>query len=285
MTILSSDHARIILGLSSNRLSIGGSTSGSFCWNLELQVFVAGAVFGGVGGWLYLFHAMEMTFHMWCGSRMRFILRGRRSICWVWRVTLLGPRIGNEVPVWPRSQMTLIFVWQGQYLVRLEGDFSWQAQHIVTFWEIARARHVVFYNTTSSPRSAGARWRFYPRIILGYRRISSNRLPIGGSTSGSFCWNLELQVFVAGAVFGEVGGWLYLFHAMEMTFHMSRRSITRFILRGRGSIWWSWMVPLVAPRIVNEVSYVTRINHDIHFCVAGAVFGEVGWCLLLFRAL
>ena len=37
-------------------------------------------------------------------------------------------------------------------------------------------------------------------------RISSNRLSIGGSTSGSFRSNLELQDFVAGAVFGEVGG-------------------------------------------------------------------------------
>ena len=43
----------------------------------------------------------------------------------------------------------------------------------------------------------------YPRIMLG---LSSNRLSIGGSTSGSFRSNLELQDFVAGAVFGEVGG-------------------------------------------------------------------------------
>ena len=34
----------------------------------------------------------------------------------------------------------------------LAGDFSWQARHIVTFWEIAGARNVVFYNTKSSPR-------------------------------------------------------------------------------------------------------------------------------------
>ena len=33
---------------------------------------------------------------------------------------------------------------------------------------------------------------------------------------------------------------------------------------------------MLAPRIVNDVSYMTRINHEIHFCVAGAVFGEVG---------
>ena len=37
-----------------------------------------------------------------------------------------------------------------------------------------------------------------------------------------------------------------------------------FILRGRRSIWRSWMVPLVAPRIANDVSYVTPINHEIH---------------------
>ena len=33
---------------------------------------------------------------------------------------------------------------------------------------------------------------------------------------------------------------------------------------------------LVAPRIVNSVSYVARINHENHFFVAGAIFGEVG---------
>ena len=44
------------------------------------------------------------------------------------------------------------FAWQAQYLVRLAGDSSWQAQHFVTFWEIAGARNVVCYNTKSSPR-------------------------------------------------------------------------------------------------------------------------------------
>ena len=50
MTISSSDHPRIILGLSSNRLYIGGSNSESCRCNLELQDFVAGAVFAAVGG-------------------------------------------------------------------------------------------------------------------------------------------------------------------------------------------------------------------------------------------
>ena len=48
MTISSSDHPRIILGLSSNRLYIE-SNSESFRCNLELKDFVAGAVFAEVG--------------------------------------------------------------------------------------------------------------------------------------------------------------------------------------------------------------------------------------------
>ena len=50
MTILSSDYVRIMFGMSSNRLSIGGSNSRSFRRNLELTDFVAGAEFGEVGG-------------------------------------------------------------------------------------------------------------------------------------------------------------------------------------------------------------------------------------------
>ena len=50
MTILCSDYPRIMLGSCSNRLCIGGSTSGSFCSNLELQDFVAGAVLGEIPG-------------------------------------------------------------------------------------------------------------------------------------------------------------------------------------------------------------------------------------------
>ena len=154
-----------------------------------------------------------------------------------------------------------------KYLVRLAGDFSWQAQHFVTFREIAGARNVVFYNRKASPRwdregprSGGCEMTIlssdYPRIVL--------ESSIGGSTSGCFRWNLELRDFVAGAVFGEVGGWLDWLRALEMTFHM-RRSSTTFILRGRRSIWWGWRVTWLAPRIGNDVSYVTQIIDDIHF--------------------
>ena len=186
-----------MVGLSSNRLSIGRSTSGSFHWNLELQAFVAGAVFAEVGGWLYLLHALEMRFHMW-----------------------------------RRSPNDIHFAWQAQYLLSLKGGFTCS-----THWK----------------------WRFICH--------ADHRWPW-------FC--------VAGAVFGEVGGWLDLLHALEMRFHMRRRSLMTFILRGRRSICWGWRVTLLAPRIGNEVSYVTQISQWHSFCVAGAVFAEFeGWLYLL----
>ena len=39
----------------------------------------------------------------------------------------------------------------------------------------------------------------------------------------------------------------------------------RAILRGRHSIWSRWRMSPVAPRIVNNVSYVRKINHESHF--------------------
>ena len=281
MTILSSD----ILGLSSNSLSIGGSTSGSFRWNLELQDFVVGAVFGEVGGWLDLLHALEMTFHMWRRSLMTFILRGRRSIWWGWRVPSLAPRIGNEVSYVTQIIDDIHFAWQAQYLVKCESDFSWQAQHFVTFWEIAGARNVVFYNTKSSPswdeqglRSGGCEMTILSSDIVGlssdYRRIifllaealqgvsdeilsfkiswqAQYLVRLEGDFSCSTHWKWGFicdadhwwhSFCVAGAVFGEVGGCLHLLHALEMRFHMWRRSLMTFILRGRRSIWWGWRV-------------------------------------------
>ena len=130
--------------------------------------------------------------------------RGRRSIWWGWRVTWLAPRIGNDVSYVTQISDDIHFVWQAQYLVMLEGDFTCS-----THWK----------------------WRFICDADQWWH---------------SFC--------VAGAVFGDVGGWLYLLHALEMTFHMWRRSVMTFILRGRRSIWWCWRVTLLAPRIGNDVS-------------------------------
>ena len=38
-----------------------------------------------------------------------------------------------------------------------------------------------------------------------------------------------------------------------------------FILCGMRSTWCGWRVMPVVLRIVNDVSYVMRINHEIHF--------------------
>ena len=62
-------------------------------------------------------------------------------------MTLLAPRILNDVSYVTRINHEMHFAWQAQYLVKLECDFSWQAQHLVTFWEIAGARNVVFFHT------------------------------------------------------------------------------------------------------------------------------------------
>ena len=324
--------------------------SGSIRWNLQLQDFVTGAVFGEVGGWLHLLHALEMRFHMWRRSLMTFILRGRRSIWWGCRVTLLAPRIGNDVSKVTQIRDDIHFAWQAQYLVMLEGDFScsthWKWRFICDadhWWHSFCVAGAIFgevggwlfvtgaalcdilgdsrdakccilqYKIVSKMgrvRSPKRRVRD-DDFILGYPRILFESSFYWRKHSGSIRWNLQLQDFVTGAVFGEVGGWLHLLHALEMRFHMWRRSLMTFILRGRHSIWWCWRVTSLAPRIGNEVSYVTQIIDDIHFawqaqylvrlqgdftcsthwkwrfkgdadpgwhsfCVAGTVFGDVG---------
>ena len=77
--------------------------------------------------------------------------------------------------------------------------------------------------------AAGARWRFHGRIIVG---LSSE------------C--RRIVFLVAEAIHG-------------VSAEMSNR------FRARRSIWWGWKLTVLAPRIVNDVSYVTRINHEIHF--------------------
>ena len=138
--------------------------------------------------------------------------------------------------------------------------------------------------TSKVSEAAGARWRFYRRIILG----SSSDL-----FESSFYWRKQFTEF-------PLKAWTYRF-------------------RGRRNIWWVSGLTLLAMRILNDVSYVTRINHEIHFawqaqylvrlevdiacsahskwrficdadqswdafCVAGAVFGEVRVWLCLLRA-
>ena len=141
-------------------------------------------------------------------------------------MTLLAPRIGNDVSHVTQITEDIDFVWQAQYLVRLEGDFSWQAQHIVTFWEIAGARNVVFFNTKSSPRwdvrSPKRRVRD-DDFMLGYRRISSDYPRIvfllaealQGVSAEILSFKISWQAHYLVRLEGD-----FMFHALEMTFHM-----------------------------------------------------------------
>ena len=63
-----------------------------------------------------------MTFDTREGSIMTFLLRGRRSIWGGWKVMPVAPRIVNDVSYERRINHDTPFAWQGQYLVRLEGD-------------------------------------------------------------------------------------------------------------------------------------------------------------------
>ena len=67
----------------------------------------------------------------------------------------------------------------------------------------------------------------------------------------------------------------------DVSYIMWRTSSRTFILRGRRSIWWCWRVTLLAPRIGNDVSFNIADQWWHSFCVAGAVFGEVGGWLFV----
>ena len=100
-------------------------------------------------------HFREFPMKSWASS-----FRGRRSIWWGWRVTLVAPRIGNDVSYVPQIAGDIDFAWQGQHLVRLDANCTcsvhWKWRFIC---------------------DADGRWH-------------------------CFC--------VAGAVFAELGGWLFV---------------------------------------------------------------------------
>ena len=87
---------------------------------------------------------------------------------------------------------------QVQYLVKVDCEFSLQGQHFVTFWEIAGARNVVFFNTkcvskigrVRSPKRRVRDDDFMVGLSSDYRQIIlgswSNRLYSGGSYSRDF---------------------------------------------------------------------------------------------------
>ena len=220
-------------------------------------------------------------------------IRGRRNIWWCWRVTLSVSRIGNDVLYVTQIIDDIYFAWQAQDLVQVECDFSWQAQHIVTFWEITGARNVVFCNTKLSPRSdreglqsGGCEMTILSSDMFG---ICSNMF------ESSFYWRKQCRDSplkcwhhnrVAGAVFGEVGGWLCLLRALEMTFHMWFTALMRFI-------HFAWQAQYLVKVMGDSCCFAHckwRFKCDTDqawdsFCLAGAVVGEVPGSLCLLRAL
>ena len=60
-------------------------------------------------------------------------------------MTLVTPRIGNNVSCVTRINHEIHFSWQAQYLVKFKCHFSWQAQYSVKFGMIAGARNNVVF--------------------------------------------------------------------------------------------------------------------------------------------
>ena len=81
-------------------------------------------------------------------------------------MTLLAPRIVNDVSHVARINHEIHFACPAQYLVELEGGFSGQAQQFVTLWEIAGLRNVVFFGRKCVSRMG--------RLRSLKRRVSSN---------------------------------------------------------------------------------------------------------------
>ena len=209
-------------------------------------------------------HFREFPLKSWAS---RF--RGRRSIWWGWRVTLLAPRIGNDVSYGTQIIDDVHFAWQAQYLLMLEGDFTCS-----THWKwrfICRADL-----SSNSFCVAGAvfgevgGWLFVAGAAL--------RDILGDSRSAKFCILQYKIVSKMGRVrspkrrvrdddfvFGLCSDYPRIVFLLAEAFRelALKSGASRF--RGRRAIWWGCRVTWLAPRIGNDVSYVTQIIDDVHF--------------------
>ena len=199
----------------------------------------------------YVRNVVESSFY-WRKQLTEFPLKSwtYSSIWWGWRLTVLAPRIVNDVSYVTRINDEIHFAWQAQYLVRFEVDFACSAHSKWRFicdadqsWDAFCVAGAVFGEVGAWLFVAGAAFGdilgdgqsakcciFQYKIVSTMGRVRSPKrrvrdddfilglcsdyVSIGGSNSRSFCWNLELTDFVAGAVFGEVGGWLCLLRAL-----------------------------------------------------------------------
>ena len=201
---------------------------------------------------------------------MRVILRGRRNICWGWRLMPVPPRIVNNVSCVTRIHDASDFAWQAQHLVMLEDEICCSAHckwRVMCdghqSWESFCVAGAVFGDLGVSVFVAGA--------IFGEIWIDSR--------SAKCCnFQYKLRLRSAKSNLGERAGARWRVHGRIMVesaahwnwrFNRSRRISLRFwsaLLRGRRSIWWGWRVMLVVPRIINDVPYVTKIKHGRGRC-------------------
>ena len=142
---------------------------------------------------------------------MRFITAWQAQYWWVWLVTLVAPRIINDVSCVRRINDEIHFAWQAQYLwsctvtfrckwrLTGEADQSWHS------FCVAGALNLVKLEGDSCC-SAHCEWRFTGEADQSW---------------DSFC--------VAGAVFGDVGVWLFVEGAAFRAILGDSRSATCFI--------------------------------------------------------
>ena len=87
---------------------------------------------------------------------------------------------------------------------------------------------------------------FWSAILRGRRSILDGECCCSAHAKWRFICDGDqscVWLYVPGAIFSAVAGWLSC---------------------GRRTIWWRWKVLAVAPLIANDVSYVSRINHESH---------------------
>ena len=126
-------------------------------------------------------------------------------------MALLAPRIGNEVSYVTQIIDDIHFAWQAQYLVKCESDFFVTGAALRDILGDSRSAKccILQYKIVSKlgrVRSPKRRVRdddFIVGLSSDYRRIV---FLLAEALQGVSDRNLELQDFVAGAVFGEVGG-------------------------------------------------------------------------------
>ena len=221
-----------------------------------------------------------------------FRFRGRRTIWWGCRVTLLAPRIGNDVSYVTQISDDIHFAWQAQYLVMLEGDFTCSAQWKWRF--ICRAdlssnsfcvAGAVFGEVGGWLFVAGAALRDIlgdsrsaKCCILQYKIVSKMgrvRSPKRRVRDDDFVFGCGRIILELSSNRLSIGGSIQGVSAEIWRFQISWQAHYLVRLQGDliGSAHWKWR-------------FICDAHHRGHsFCVAGAVFGDVGGWLYLLHAL